>query len=52
MTETHFAAERATILISCFRGEVSAKVERVILNLKIKQMVPSTVPPELIGEKN
>ena len=32
------------------RGEVAAIVQRIIMNMKIRQMVAGNNPPELIGE--
>ena len=35
---------------SILRGDVCAIVQRIILHLKIKQMVPASIPPQLVGE--
>ena len=40
------------MIASFSRGEVTAAIERVIMNMEIKQVIPNkNQPPELMGEK-
>ena len=45
-----FQLRHSIIPTSFIRGDVCAIVQRIILHLKIKQMVPASIPPQLVGE--
>jgi len=39
------------VIMDLLRGSVIAVVQKVIFNLKVKQMVAGGKPPELLGNK-